>query len=133
MTGRSGENESKVSREESGVELKVAQEDKGKTKKQSSRRRNQRLDGFKKDSRCCISSFLGSQNATGLDEIEAECESLIKAEGSTQDQKHARSKRIPSQEFPARLHTSQRSLKGETYSGNYPGFYGGSCRIELAR
>jgi len=92
MTGKSGENESKVSSEESGEEPKVAKGDKGKTKKKSSRRRNQKLDGFKKDSRCCISSFLGSQNATGLDEIEAECESLIKAEGSTQDQKHARSK-----------------------------------------
>ena len=117
MTGRSGENESKVSREESGVELKVAQEDKGKTKKQSSRRRNQRLDGFKKDFRCCISSFSGSENATGLDEIEAvtrflfevseaECESLTKAGKSTQDQKHARSKqggfldnKIPTQEL----------------------------------
>ena len=117
MTGRSGENESKVSREESGVELKVAQEDKGKTKKQSSRRRNQRLDGFKKDFRCCISSFSGSENATGLDEIEAvtrflfevseaEYESIIKAGRSTQDEKHARSKkggfldkRIPSQEL----------------------------------
>ncbi|XP_013639648.1 PREDICTED: uncharacterized protein LOC106344899 [Brassica oleracea var. oleracea] len=103
MTGKSGENESKVSSEESGEEPKVAKGDKGKTKKKSSRRRNQKLDGFKKDSRCCISSSSGSENATGLDEIEAatrflfevsetEYESLIKAEGSTQDQKHARSK-----------------------------------------
>ena len=86
--------------------------DKEKTKKQSSRRRNQKLHGFKKDSECCISSIL-----TGLDEIEAaigflfkvsevECESLIKAGKSTQDQKHARSKQggfldkmIPSQEL----------------------------------
>ncbi|KAG2281494.1 hypothetical protein Bca52824_052714 [Brassica carinata] len=60
MTGRSGENESKV-----------AQVDKEKTKKKSSRRRNQKLYGFKKDSRCCISSFSGSENATGSDEIEA--------------------------------------------------------------
>lgn len=71
MTRMSGKNESKVSIEESGAEPKVAQVDKERTKKKSSRRRNQKLHGFKKDSECCISSISGSENATGLDEIEA--------------------------------------------------------------
>ena len=106
-----------MSREQSGAEPKVAQVDKEKTKKQSSRRRNQKLHEFKKDFECCISSISASENATGLDEIEAaarfmfevseaECESLTKAGKSTQDQKHARSKqggfldnKIPTQEL----------------------------------